>query len=46
MSTALHILVSHQNMVGSAIVLILHENTSIDYYLESNGGAADMETHP
>ena len=42
---ALHILVSHQNVVGWQLVLIYMRTPPTHYYLEPSGRAAWMETH-
>ena len=46
MSTALHILVGHQNVVGWRLVLIYIRTLATHCYVESNGRVAYMATHP
>ena len=46
MSTALHILADHHNVVGWWLVLNYMRTPPIHYYLDCSGQAAYMETHP
>ena len=46
MSTALHILVGHQNVVGWQLVFIYMRTPPTHYYIESSGQVASLETHP
>ena len=46
MSTALYSLVDCENVVGWQLVLNFMRTPPTNYYLESSGQAAYMETHP
>ena len=45
-STTLHILIDHHNMVGQRLVLNYIRAPPIHYYLESSGQVPYMESHP
>jgi hypothetical protein len=46
MSTTLHILVDHHNVVGWRLVIIYMRTPSTHYYLESSGQATYKGTYP
>jgi hypothetical protein len=46
MSTALHILVDHQNVVEWWLVLYYMQTPPTHYYLELSGRVAYMKTYP
>ena len=46
MSTTLHILVDHQNVISWQVVLNYMQRHPIQYYLESSRRAAYVDTQP